>query len=109
VLTLGYNTAVFSLLYRLRKVKNIINMDGLEWKRAKWSRAARAWLYLNERFGCLFGNHLIADHPEIGRHLETRTSARRISVIPYGSARVDEADESLLAQYGVLKKADTPL
>jgi len=85
VLTLGYNTAVFSLLYRLRKVMNVINMDGMEWKRAKWSRAARTWLYINERFGCLFGNHLIADHPEIGRHLETRTSA------------------------DVLKKADTPL
>jgi len=103
VLTLGYNTAVFSLLYRLKKVTNIINMDGLEWKRAKWSMAARTWLYLNERFGCLFGNHLIADHPEIGRHLETRTSADRISVIPYGSVRVDDADESLLDEYGLEK------
>ncbi len=103
VLTLGYNTAIFSLLYRLKKVRNLINMDGLEWKRAKWSWPARSWLYLNERFGCLFGNHLIADHPEIARHLQTRTSADRISVIPYGSDRVEDADESLLQEFGIEK------
>lgn len=103
VLTLGYNTAIFSLLYRLKRVRNLINMDGLEWKRAKWSWPARSWLYLNERFGCLFGNHLIADHPEIARHLRTRTSAERISVIPYGSDKVEDADESLLKEFGLEK------
>src|ERR1700761_4320625 len=30
VLTLGYNTAVFSLLYSFGAVPNIMNMDGLE-------------------------------------------------------------------------------
>ena len=34
-LTLGYNTAMFSLLYRLFGRCNIFNMDGLEWKRGK--------------------------------------------------------------------------
>lgn len=103
VLTLGYNTAIFSLLYRLKRVRNLINMDGLEWKRAKWSWPARTWLYLNERFGCLFGNHLIADHPEIARHLRTRTSGERISVIPYGSDKVEDADESLLKDFDIEK------
>ena len=35
VLTLGYNTAMFNILFRLKKIKNIINMDGIEWKRKK--------------------------------------------------------------------------
>ncbi|MFP6598954.1 MAG: DUF1972 domain-containing protein, partial [Deltaproteobacteria bacterium] len=49
VLTLGYNTSPFFLLYRLRGVANVVNMDGLEWKRSKWSWWQRAWLLCCER------------------------------------------------------------
>ena len=31
-LTLGYNTAVFNLLHRLKGKNNIINMDGVAWQ-----------------------------------------------------------------------------
>jgi len=102
VLTLGYNTAVFSMLYRLKGKKNLFNMDGLEWKRDKWTFPERAWLYLNERMGCWLGNHLIADHPEIKKHLVTRVKPEKVTMIPYGSDRIDEADESQLARYGLL-------
>ena len=46
MLTLGYNTAVFCLAYRLKGITNLINMDGIEWRRQKWSTLERAWLYL---------------------------------------------------------------
>lgn len=101
VLTLGYNTAVFSALYRLRRVPNLINMDGMEWRRGKWSAAEKAWLYLNERCGCWFGNHLIADHPEIMAHLATRVRPAKITVVPYGADRIDGADPQLLRPYGL--------
>ena len=44
ILTLGYNTAIFCFLYRLKGIINIINMDGIEWKRDKWSFIERTWL-----------------------------------------------------------------
>jgi len=87
-LTLGYNTAVFCALLRLAKVPNIINMDGIEWRRAKWGLIARAWLWLNELAGAKFGNHLVADHPEIAKHLAQIVSAAKITVIPYGADRL---------------------
>ena len=34
-LTLGYNTAIFNILHRIFRKKNIINMDGIEGKRQK--------------------------------------------------------------------------
>ncbi|CAN0626962.1 rhamnosyltransferase [Burkholderia multivorans] len=94
VLSLGYNTASFYGLLRLFGIRNVINMDGLEWKRDKWSLPERIWLWCNERLGCWFGNHLIADHPEIARHLATRVSEKKISVIPYGAFEIDTADEA---------------
>lgn len=100
-LTLGYNTAIFNLLQRLKGQTNVINMDGIEWRREKWGAIAKTWFWLNERAGCWIGNHLVADHPKIKEHLATRVSAEKISMIPYGGDEVTEADETLLAPYGL--------
>lgn len=100
-LTLGYNTAVFSLLQRLKGQTNIINMDGIEWRRDKWGTIAKTWFWLNERAGCWMGNHLVADHPKIKEHLATRVSAARITMIPYGGDEVTGADPTLLATYAL--------
>lgn len=98
LLTLGYNTAAFCGWYRLRGRTNLMNMDGLEWQRAKWSRPAKAWLYLNERLGCRLAQHLIADHPAIAAHLATRAPAAKITMIPYGADLVVEAPAEPLRQ-----------
>lgn len=105
VLTLGYNTAVFSLLYRLRGVPQIINMDGLEWKRDKWGYMEKSWLYANEFFGARLGNHLVADHPEIANHLRRQVSSAKIAMIPYGAESITEADAEVKAveQLGLQK------
>ncbi len=101
VLTLGYNTAVLSILYSLSGKRSIMNMDGLEWRREKWSRAQRLWLRLNERAGVRLSDHPIADHPEIGEYLGQFTSREKISVIPYEYDPITNADRGLLAPYGV--------
>jgi glycosyltransferase involved in cell wall biosynthesis len=101
ILTMGYNTAILSLLLRLRGRRQVINMDGIEWRRAKWSAPVKAWFYLNDWLGCLLGNHLVADHPDIARHLATRVSPAKISMIPYCADPVDQPDADLLAPFGV--------
>ena len=104
VLTLGYNTALFNLWFRLNKKNNLINMDGIEWKRDKWKWYEKAWLYFNERSGCLIGNHLIADHPEIKNHLISRVNKSKVTMIPYGAREVVSADISLLQQFNLEEK-----
>lgn len=101
LLTLGYNTALFCTPYRFRGIRNLINMDGIEWKRDKWKWYERAWLWLNERAGCLIGSHLVADHPSIADHLATRVSRRKITMIPYGANEVVSADVAHLAPLGL--------
>jgi glycosyltransferase involved in cell wall biosynthesis len=101
VLTLGYNTALFCARLRLSRVLNIINMDGIEWRRDKWGPHEKAWLWLNERAGCWLGDHLVADHPDIARHLATRVNRAKISMIPYGAERIVDADPELLRPYGL--------
>lgn len=103
-LTLGYNTGMLNVVYRFSRTPNIMNMDGIEWKRAKWSRPARIWFWLNEWTGARVANHLVADHPEIGHHLSRHTSREKITVIPYGADYVTSAPVKLIHKYGLNPK-----
>ncbi len=100
-LTFGYNTALFNILQKLRRIPNAINMDGIEWSRARWGRVRQGILYANERIGCRVGDVLIADHPEIENYLAGRAKQSKIEMITYGADRVDEADTSVCAELGV--------
>jgi glycosyltransferase involved in cell wall biosynthesis len=91
-LVLGYNTAVFSVLYILRRRVCLTNMDGIEWKRKKWTYLQRIWLRLNEYAGAKVSTHLIADHPEIAHHLEQHVPSKKITMIPYGADPASDAD-----------------
>jgi glycosyltransferase involved in cell wall biosynthesis len=103
-LSFGYNTAFLNERLRAKGVPTIINMDGVEWKRARWSRAQRQFLHLNERLACRLGDHLIADHPEIHRHLSRIANPAKISTIAYGSRSVTRADAGHLEPFGVEPK-----
>ncbi|MFN0183099.1 MAG: DUF1972 domain-containing protein [Aquabacterium sp.] len=102
-LTLGYNTAAFNLRLRLAGVPQVINMDGIEWQRAKWGPVARAWLRFNERAAIQVADHLIADHPEIAAHLQERMQPGSrgahptpISTIAYGATAPDQASPAAI-------------
>ena len=100
-LTLGYNTAIFCARLRLKGVPNLINMDGIEWSRAKWGRFAKAWFWVNERAGCWLGNHLVADHPQIKAHLQTRVAESKITTIAYGAEAVSDAPVEAVQALGL--------
>jgi glycosyltransferase involved in cell wall biosynthesis len=101
-LTLGYNTAILTALLRVRGIHNILNMDGVEWKRSKWSFPAKAWFYFNDWAGCLLSSHLIADNPHIKALVQRRTSASRISCIPYGTDILGDVSIAPLTELGVV-------
>ncbi|MNJ31430.1 hypothetical protein D3C77_260670 [compost metagenome] len=100
-LTLGYNTAVFNVMQRIKGQVNVINMDGIEWRRDKWGLVAKSWFWLNERVGCWIGNHLVADHPNIKKHLESRVRSEKITMIPYGGDEVTSARADFLVPYDI--------
>lgn len=99
-LVLGYNTAVFNLRERFAGRRVLMNMDGIEWKRQKWSLPAKLWLLANEILGYNLAHIAIADHPEIARHLQRRGFKRPV-MIPYGADLVVDAPTQPLAALGL--------
>ena len=100
-LVLGYNTAILNLLHRARKRRVVMNMDGIEWQRAKWNGFAQRWLRANEWIGARTAHRLVADHPEIERHLRRVAPAAHITMIPYGADEVSESSTDALDTLGL--------
>src|SRR5439155_537459 len=97
-----YNTAIFLPLLRAKARKILINMDGIEWRRPKWSRPVRLWFYLNEWLGAWLGHRLVADHPAIADHLATRRPRGAIATIPYGGDEVTGAPVAPVTALGLV-------
>lgn len=72
---------------KARGIPTVVNVDGIEWERAKWGRTARNIFRLGARFTATFANHLIADAVEIKRRWEDETH-RKLDFIPYGGEDV---------------------
>ncbi|GGE10587.1 hypothetical protein GCM10011390_32060 [Aureimonas endophytica] len=90
-LVLGYNGAAFLPYLRLHGRRVVTNMDGIEWRRAKWGMAAKTWFWTNEWIAAWTSHRMIADHPAIADHLATRRARAATAMIPYGSDMVTDA------------------
>lgn len=70
-------------LLKLRGIPTVVNVDGIEWQRAKWGRVGRAVFWLGARFTAWFADELIFDANAIGDYWR-RVFGRSGTYIPYG-------------------------
>ncbi len=83
---LGYGAAPFCVIPRLSGSRVWLNVDGIEWARAKWGTVARWYFKLMETISLWAPNVVVADAQGIRDHLRARhTSRKQIAVIPYGA------------------------
>lgn len=103
VYMLGYGAAIFCFIPRLWGTKVLINMDGVEWARAKWSTIAKLYFKLMESVAMRTPTQIVADAESIRRHLlERHRSVPPCAVIPYGAAVLEHTpDPALLAPWGL--------
>ncbi len=94
VLMLGYHAAFAFVLPWLLRNNFITNMDGIEWKRDKWSSAAKLYIRSMEFCAAHLSRRLVADAQGIAEHLQTHHGVhRKITTIPYGAEPVNETPD----------------
>ncbi len=102
ILMLGYTSS--SIWQRLsllpRKPQIITNMDGLEWKRNKYSPRVKTFLRKAEKWAALRSQLLIADSLEIENYLERKYRAEAVH-IAYGAKVFKNPDPEALSTYNV--------
>ncbi len=76
--------SIFTFLPRLLGIKTIINVDGLEWKRQKWSRAGKAAYRIAEFIATIFANVIVSDSRGIANYYKTAFN-KDTEYISYGA------------------------
>lgn len=103
VYMLGYGAAPFCILPRFFGTKVWLNVDGIEWARAKWGKLAKLYFKAMEYFSVRVPNRVIADAAGIRDHLERRHGElTNCDVIAYGASVVNDApNKNLLAEWAL--------
>lgn len=102
LLQLGYTSS--SIWYKLLPKKAIIltNMDGLEWKRTKYSKPVRRFLKTAEKFAAISSDFLISDSIAIKSYIKEKYN-RDSEFIAYGANLFVSEKENVLLEYKVEK------
>jgi glycosyltransferase involved in cell wall biosynthesis len=82
-LVMNVANGYFLPILRARGIPSLVNVDGIEWNRAKWGRIARGIFHLGARVAAKFGTRMVYDSREIARlwGLEFKLDG---DFIPYG-------------------------
>lgn len=99
ILQLGYtSSSIWGWLLPRKKSVVTTNMDGLEWKRTKYSEKTKKFLKYAEKLGVKYSDHLIADSIGIQDYLKD-TYGKQSVFIPYGANVFENPSAEILSHY----------
>jgi len=105
ILELGLITAAPAIIFCSKGSSIIVtNLDGLEWKRAKWSPAIRSITKWLEKFGVRNSNYLVADNIAIQEYIKHKYNTKS-EFIAYGTDEVSDLSIQTIEKY-LIKKGD---
>lgn len=84
VLVCNSANAYCSWIPRVRRARVVLNVDGLEWQRAKWNRAGRWFYRASEWLATFLPNAIVSDAQMIHRYYLERFG-RESTLIAYGA------------------------
>jgi len=102
ILQLGYTSSSIWCFLLPKKPIVITNMDGLEWKRTKYSKSVQKVLKFAEKLAVKSSDYLISDSLGIQQYI-TEKYAKDSTYIAYGAHVFQNPEEKILATYHVEK------
>lgn len=108
ILVLGVSGCAFLPIFRLLcRKKLIVNIDGLEHRRAKWKGFAKYFLRFSEKMAVECADVIVSDNKGIQDYV-TETYAKDSELIAYGGDHVlrnlsEQQQETLLSKYMLAK------
>lgn len=106
LLVLGTSGAIIFPLIKVLypSITIICNIDGIEWKRAKWSLFAKKYLQFSEFLACKYADRVITDNKGIYDHVLVRYKKKSM-IIAYGAVVFDINSnvEKYLSKYDLKK------
>lgn len=100
ILQLGYTSSSVFFALHPKSALVVTNMDGLEWKRTKFSAKVQKFLQWAESLAVKKSDHLVSDSIGIENYLKKKYGADS-TYIPYGSYLFNSEDVTAIAPYDV--------
>lgn len=104
ILILGVSGCIILPLFRFlyKEKRLIINIDGLEHRRQKWSKLAKRFLKYSERLAIKYGDDIITDNKAIEKYVKDEYGRESI-FIAYAGDQVKKLDlsEDIIKQYSL--------
>lgn len=85
----GVGNALLAGMPRLRGMRTVVNVDGADYARAKWSGFGRWWLKQSEQWACALADVIVADNGVIQRRYWAEYRQPTV-LIPYGACVVHQ-------------------
>jgi glycosyltransferase involved in cell wall biosynthesis len=95
------NSVLLPLL-RARRVPVAVHVDGLEWRRSKWSGAGQRYYRVAETLAVRWADALIADAPGIADYYRDEFDAR-CELLTYGAPVLRDQPADRLAELGLVR------
>jgi glycosyltransferase involved in cell wall biosynthesis len=92
--------AIFTVLPRFRGIPVALNVDGIERKRKKWNKLAKAWYLISEWLATKLPNSIVTDAETI-REYYTETYGAPSTFIAYGTSTALEPTTEVLNRLGL--------
>ncbi len=92
--------AIFTLWPRLLGIPVALNVDGIERKRKKWNRLAKAWYLFSEWLATFCPTEVVTDARAIQDYYQQRYGKRSV-FIPYGAETGKTETADILAELGL--------
>ncbi|MCC6758922.1 MAG: DUF1972 domain-containing protein [Candidatus Omnitrophica bacterium] len=93
--------SIFAIVPRIFGKKVIINVDGLEWKRAKWNKLGKLAYQISEWISTIVGHVVISDSKAIQKYYMDRFKRETVN-ISYGAQKKDGAtSDEILKKHGL--------
>ena len=105
ILVLGVSGAIlFPFIRIFTKKKVIVNIDGLEWKRSKWSRLPKMYLKWQEKLAVKYSHEVIADNISIQKYI-TKKYDKKSVLIEYGGdhSNTEKLDENIKSEFNLME------
>ncbi len=103
ILQLGYTSNSIWFFLLPKKPIIITNMDGLEWKRTKYSKPVQQFLKFAERLAAISSDYLVSDSIGIEKFLKEKYK-KESTYIAYGAYPFDSPNEEFLKEYHLEKE-----
>lgn len=100
LLHLGYTSDSLWYWRWPKNTINMVNMDGLEWKRSKYNKPTQSFLRWAESLAATHAHTMIADSPGIQNYLQTKYHRKPV-YIPYGASPFYQNDVNIPHKYGL--------